>query len=269
MQSEMQKYIASLNDKEKTIAEVVLAKQQLVDQLKASEVKTAQLEAEKKALKDQSDQISTNLKDREKFIADLTQNKQQLSNQFMDSQAQSVLLQNEKTNILNQLQQLSSSLKDKDLVIAELKQSKQSLSDQVKSQENKIGKTNDLFNENKFLKQKLVSYERKLTQVAPLKDRLLKENAVLHYNLGVFYLQKQEYNDAVTEFQKVLELNPDDAPTHYNLGIIFAEYLSNRSRAIFHFKRYLSLDPKDKDADRAKKYILTWETWQDDKTESR
>jgi hypothetical protein len=30
-----------------------------------------------------------------------------------------------------------------------------------------------------------------------------------------------------------------------------------------HFKKYLmSAPPKDKDVERAKKYILTWETWE-------
>jgi tetratricopeptide (TPR) repeat protein len=139
--------------------------------------------------------------------------------------------------------------------------------DSIKTQiqdKNKI-----LFKDNKLLKQKVESYAKKVSQVALLKDRLLKENAVLHYNLGVFYLQRQEYNEAVVEFEKVLELNPNDAATHYNLGLIYAEYAGNKNKAIIHFKRYLMLDPKDKDADKAKKYILTWETWQDEKIEPK
>ena len=35
-----------------------------------------------------------------------------------------------------------------------------------------------------------------------------------------------------------------------------------------HFKRYLMGAPKDdRDAERAKKYLLTWETWEDEKLE--
>ena len=124
-----------------------------------------------------------------------------------------------------------------------------------------------LFKDNKLLKQKVDQYVRRVSSTALLKERLLRENSVLHYNLGVFYLQRQEYNEAIGEFEKVLELNPDDAATHYNLGIIYADYLDNKIKAIAHFKRYLNIDPKDKDADRAKKYILTWETWQDEKIE--
>ena len=110
---------------------------------------------------------------------------------------------------------------------------------------------------------------RKISQVAILKDRLVKENSVLHYNMGVFHLQRQDYKEAIPEFEKVLELSPDDAATHYNLGLIYAEYLDNKPKAISHFKRYLILDPNDKDADKARKYILTWETWQEQKIEPK
>ena len=119
-----------------------------------------------------------------------------------------------------------------------------------------------LLRDNKLLKSKVDKYPRKMYQVAVLKDRLLKENAVLHYNLGVFYTQKQDYNNALVEFEKVLELNPNDPATHYNLGVIYAEFLNNKPKAMMHFKRYLASAPKDKDAERAKKYLLTWEKWE-------
>jgi tetratricopeptide (TPR) repeat protein len=84
--------------------------------------------------------------------------------------------------------------------------------------------------------------------------------------LRVFYSQKQEYEEPIAEFNKVLELNPNDAASHYNLGLIYAEYLNNKPKAILHFKRYLNVANKtDKDIERAKKYILTWETWEEDK----
>ena len=85
----------------------------------------------------------------------------------------------------------------------------------------------------------------------------------------MFYLQRQDYKDALVEFQKVLELVPNDAATHYNLGLIYSEYMGDKNKALIHFKRYLMLDPKDKDADKAKKYIMTWETWQNEKLQPR
>ncbi|MCG8430880.1 MAG: tetratricopeptide repeat protein, partial [Candidatus Omnitrophica bacterium] len=126
-----------------------------------------------------------------------------------------------------------------------------------------------LLKEYRMFRKKLHSFSRKLARVSLLKERLLKENAVLHYNLGVFHLQRLEHMEAVREFGKALELNPQDAASHYNLGLIYAEYLDNKSKAINHFKRYLMIDPQDKDADRARKYILTWEMWQEEKVTAK
>jgi tetratricopeptide (TPR) repeat protein len=85
----------------------------------------------------------------------------------------------------------------------------------------------------------------------------------MHYNLGVFYTKNKEYSRAIAEFEKALELNPDDPAAHYNLGFIYAEYLVNRPKAIQHFRKYLSIvKTEDKDVDWVKKYILTWQTWE-------
>jgi tetratricopeptide (TPR) repeat protein len=176
-----------------------------------------------------NDEFAVVLQDKEKGITDLKKDEENILSQARNAQAK-----------LKELEELNGLLYEK----------------------NKI-----LTKDNRLLKQKVESYPRKLYQVALLKDRLLKENAVLHYNLGVYYIEKQEYNDAIAEFVKVLELNPNDAATHYNLGIIYADYLNDKAKAIVHFKRYLAINPNDKDAERAKKYILTWETWQDEKIE--
>jgi len=89
---------------------------------------------------------------------------------------------------------------------------------------------------------------------------LPQENTVLRYNLGVMYAQKQEYDKAVKEFQKVLELKPDDAESHYNLGVIFSEQLNDRKKAILHFRKYLALAPHDPEAEQVRRFVLTWET---------
>ncbi|MCG2713191.1 MAG: tetratricopeptide repeat protein [Candidatus Omnitrophica bacterium] len=86
------------------------------------------------------------------------------------------------------------------------------------------------------------------------------ENSNLHYNLGVFYTQKLEYTQAIDEFKKALQSNENDANVHYNLGIIYSRYIIDEAKAISHFKHYLSIAPNDKDAQRAKEYLLIWGT---------
>ena len=171
--------------------------------------------------------------------------------------------------------ELSAMLTDKSKNISGLQLQEAKFLSQIQGYQNRISelekqkdefyeKNRFLYNDNKFLKEKVESYPKRLSQVSILKDRLLKENAVLHYNLGVFHIQRQEYSEAIIEFEKVLELTPNDPATHYNLGLIYAEYLNDKPKAMIHFKRYLMTTTKDdKDADRAKKYILTWEKWQE------
>ena len=96
-----------------------------------------------------------------------------------------------------------------------------------------------------------------------LKDRygkLPEENANLHYNLGVLYAQNQEYQKAAAELEKVIELKPNDAEAYYNLGVINGEHLGNRKKSMGYFEKYLALAPNDPEADRIRKYILTWKT---------
>lgn len=167
-------------------------------------------------------------------------------------------------------------LKDKQKPLEELRKQGEGLLKQVdenKARVKEILELNERLRErnekllvdNKILKKKVNENARKTFRVAVLNNRLVKDSSVAHYNLGVLYSQKQQYEDAVTEFNKVLELKPDDSATHYNLGLIYAEYLNNKAKAISHFKRYIAVAPKDdKDVELAKKYILTWEAWEEE-----
>ena len=81
-------------------------------------------------------------------------------------------------------------------------------------------------------------------------ESLPQENTTLHYNLGVLYAQNQQFEKAVSEFEKVLSFKPDDIESIYNLGVIYGEHLNNRKKAVSYFKRYLTIAPDDADAQR-------------------
>ncbi|RKY43934.1 MAG: hypothetical protein DRP81_06275, partial [Candidatus Omnitrophota bacterium] len=116
---------------------------------------------------------------------------------------------------------------------------------------------------NRRLEKKLAEVPKKFAEIARENKALIKETALMHYNLGVFYTQHKEYKRAIAEFEKAIELNPEDPYAHFNLGYIYAEYLLNRPKAIEHFRHYLRLaDKNDKDVDWVKKYILTWQAWE-------
>jgi tetratricopeptide (TPR) repeat protein len=64
------------------------------------------------------------------------------------------------------------------------------------------------------------------------------------------------------EFQKVVELRPEDGDAYYNLGVIYAEHLPDRERAMANFRRYLQLKPGADDATWVKQYIASWQAWE-------
>jgi len=116
---------------------------------------------------------------------------------------------------------------------------------------------------NRQLEKKLQEVPKKFAEIARENKVLIKETALMHYNLGVFYIEEGQYRRAVAELEKAVELNPDDAYAYFNLGYIYAEYLINRTKAVDCFKQYLKLASKeDAEIDWVKRYILTWQTWE-------
>lgn len=116
---------------------------------------------------------------------------------------------------------------------------------------------------NRALEQRITYAPSKFTELARQNKLLIRETAATHYNLGVFYTKNKEYSRAIAEFEKAVELVPDDAYSHFNLGYIYAEQIVDRPKAVEHFRNYLRYAKKDdKDVDWVKKYILTWQSWQ-------
>jgi Flp pilus assembly protein TadD len=77
------------------------------------------------------------------------------------------------------------------------------------------------------------------------KDVKPKEELFEHHsNLGISYLDQQKYSDAVTEFQKALEIEPKHLPTIVNLGLSYHHQLQF-DEAVKTFKRALEIDPNE------------------------
>ncbi|MBN3040345.1 MAG: tetratricopeptide repeat protein [Candidatus Omnitrophica bacterium] len=116
---------------------------------------------------------------------------------------------------------------------------------------------------NKRLEKELENIPKRFAEIARENKVLIKETALMHYNLGVFYIEKGQYKRAIAELEKAIELNPEDSYAYFNLGYIYAEHLVNRKKAIEQFRQYLKLANKqDKEVDWVKRYILTWQSWE-------
>lgn len=142
---------------------------------------------------------------------------------------------------------------------AKLAALKEQLTAKVEEKENGLA---EAVRKNKALEQEIRQLPGKFVEVSRQNKVLLKQTAGMHYNMGVFYTKRKEYDRAAAEFAKAVEINPDDAYAHFNLGYIYAEYLINRGKAMDHFRHFLRLAKgDDPDVNWARKYLLTWETY--------
>ncbi|MDD5745977.1 MAG: tetratricopeptide repeat protein, partial [Candidatus Omnitrophica bacterium] len=190
-------------------------------------------------------------KDKELYLSQIEDYK----NKYAALQEKFKTLEQNKAEVAKQAQALLR--KERDWENKDLKQIKllSEYSDTVDKLKTEIGKLESAKRE---LELHLKSIPNKLAELERDVNALRRENNMLHYNLGVFYTQRQEYTLAIDEFNKALKLNANDASTHYNLGIIYSRYIIDETKAVSHFKHYLALAPNDKDATRAKEYLLIW-----------
>lgn len=68
------------------------------------------------------------------------------------------------------------------------------------------------------------------------------QKATSHFQLGVSYLNDNNIQPAFVEFQKALELNPEDKEVLNALGVIYLLKLEDYPKAVEHFKRALAVD---------------------------
>lgn len=115
-----------------------------------------------------------------------------------------------------------------------------------------------ILSENKSLAVRAKKVPKEVTTLAREHERLVKDLADTHYNMGVIFAKDQDYARAVKEFEMVVQIKPEDADAHYNLGLIYAEHLPDRAKAMEAFRRYLEIEPGAKDASWVRQYIASW-----------
>ncbi|MCE0498517.1 MAG: LysM peptidoglycan-binding domain-containing protein [Methylacidiphilales bacterium] len=68
-------------------------------------------------------------------------------------------------------------------------------------------------------------------------------------------LDNNNTTSAVSDYEAALAANPKLAGAHYQLGIIYGDKLNDPVGAIYHFRKYLELDPASDKADQVKALI--------------
>jgi rhomboid protease GluP len=69
-------------------------------------------------------------------------------------------------------------------------------------------------------------------------------NAAAYFYLGLAHSYLDQPEEAAEAYQSALDLEPDDAPTHWNLALTYLQ-LERYALASTHFETYLSLSPGD------------------------
>jgi trypsin-like peptidase/tetratricopeptide repeat protein len=77
----------------------------------------------------------------------------------------------------------------------------------------------------------------------------------LQNNLAEAYRAAGDRDSARREFEALLRQNPNYAPAHYGLALLYDDDHGDRRRAVEHYRRYLALAPEAADADQVRKWL--------------
>jgi len=87
-----------------------------------------------------------------------------------------------------------------------------------------------------------------------------QKKASKHYNLGVQSFRARDYAEAEREFLRCVQIDPNDADAHYNLGVLYEDKLHRYGAALVHYKQFLSLRPVGLDAIKVRQWVLKAES---------
>ncbi|MFC1566563.1 tetratricopeptide repeat protein [bacterium] len=76
--------------------------------------------------------------------------------------------------------------------------------------------------------------------------KLLNETQEL-LELGKFYFVNQKFDQAIKEFIRVLDQEPDNTDATYNMAVAY-EAANNIEQAKIYYERTIELDPKNESA---------------------
>lgn len=147
---------------------------------------------------------------------------------------------------------------------SQMEQQKTSYEQEIKDLKETIDKFKEsniaYLEDKKTLESKLEEAQTLLATSHNKLKKLDKETQDVHYNLGRMFQESGEWKKAIVEYKKVLIINPDDAQTHFNLALIYDTIINDREKAVFHYKKYVEINPKAPDVSKVKKYITELNT---------
>lgn len=140
------------------------------------------------------------------------------------------------------------------------------LKEEIDGFQNKVKELEDGLKAGQSARKEHESLIQKLTEEnSGLRAKLLKrlpaaledkQRLDMHFNLAVTYDKTGMYAQEEQEYLECLKIDPEDAHVHYNLAILYDDRLNDNTKALKHYKRYLSLRPTGEDAEKVKQWML-------------
>ena len=74
-------------------------------------------------------------------------------------------------------------------------------------------------------------------------NRVVDEEREPYYLKGQEYLRQLNHEDAIKAFHQALDVNPRSSAAHKELGILYEKHENDSAAAIYHYRRFLKLNP--------------------------
>lgn len=81
------------------------------------------------------------------------------------------------------------------------------------------------------------------------------KGALHQYRLGSRKYRDGDFETAIKIYEKALQIDPNLAAAHLDLGIIYDDYRADKKRAVAHYKEYLRLEPQSEKAEMVARWI--------------
>lgn len=97
----------------------------------------------------------------------------------------------------------------------------------------------------------------------PSSDSALDEAKEPYYILGQRKWSSYDFKGAVEAFEKAVEANPRSALAHFQLGMLYEQKITEENSyaiAIYHYNKFLQLQPKSDKAEIVRQHIIACKT---------
>ncbi len=205
----------------------------------------AELESRSKLLKAQKEDLSIKLDGMQAEIDRLHKNNDGLSLEL--GQMKNLVLELESDKNVKNIREIKNELKEKEENLREEIRKNEKLISEIEVRKKELAKPDRKRRPAKSEKSEAGTAEE-------IPESVKKEDAKLYYNTALEYQRTGSYKEALSNYEKALELDPLDPDIHYNIAILYDESLGENDKAIYHYRKYLELNPGAED----KSTVIHW-----------